>query len=279
MSAAPIADAMLPVPWRVAQVRRELADVVTLDLEPLSGEVPESAPGQFNMLYAFGIGEVPISLSGDPADRTRHLHTVRAVGAVSAALVAAEKGAVFGLRGPFGSPWPVAAAAGHDILIVAGGLGLAPLRPAIYHVLTHSERFGRIAILYGSRGPAEILFRNELASWRSRLDVEVQVTVDHADPSWHGNVGVVPTLIERLTFDRHNTVALVCGPEVMMRFTVRALQAAGMAADHIHLSMERNMKCAVGLCGHCQFGQDFVCRDGPVMRYDRIAARLATREI
>lgn len=279
MSAALIPDAMRPAPWRITRARREIADVVTLDLVPQSGEVPAFAPGQFNMLYAFGIGEVPISLSGDPADRTRFVHTVRAVGAVSAAIVAAEPGTVFGLRGPFGTPWPVAAATGHDVLIVAGGLGLAPLRPAIYHVLTHSEQFGRIAILYGSRGPADILFHDELASWRSRLDVEVQVTVDHADPSWHGNVGVVPTLIERLPFDPHNTVALVCGPEVMMRFTVRALLAAGMAPDHIHLSMERNMKCAIGLCGHCQFGPDFVCKDGPVMRYDRIAARLATREV
>lgn len=279
MSAAPIADPMVPVPWRVSAVRREIADVATLDLVPQAGDVPGFAPGQFNMLYVFGIGEVPISLSGDPTDRNRLVHTVRAVGAVSTAIVQAQPGTVLGLRGPFGSAWPVTEAAGHDILIVAGGLGLAPLRPAIYHVLMHSERFGRIAVLYGSRGPAEILFHDELAAWRSRLDVEVVITVDHADRSWHGRVGVVPGLIEKVSFDPPNTIALVCGPEVMMRFAVKALQAAGVASDHIHLSMERNMKCAVGLCGHCQFGPDFICKDGAVLRYDRIERRLATREI
>jgi len=273
------ADPMQPAPWRVRAVRRETEDVVSLDLVPLAGAVPGFAPGQFNMLYAFGIGEVPISLSGDPADTTRYVHTVRAVGAVSAAIVGAAPGSVLGLRGPFGSAWPVAAAEGHDLLIVAGGLGLAPLRPAIYQVLASSERFGRIAVLYGGRGPAELLFRDELAAWGARADVTVAVTVDHADPSWHGHVGVVPALLDKVGFDPASTVALLCGPEVMLRFTATALCGAGVAAECIHLSMERNMKCAVGLCGHCQFGPDFVCKDGAVLRYDRVAARLAAREI
>ncbi len=193
--------------------------------------------------------------------------------------MAAAPGSLLGLRGPFGSAWPVDAAEGHDLLIVAGGLGLAPLRPAIYQVLAASERFGRIAVLYGGRGPAELLFRDELAAWGARADVTVAVTVDHADPSWHGHVGVVPALIEHVGFDPSNTVALLCGPEVMLRFTATALRAAGVAAGRIFLSMERNMKCAIGLCGHCQFGADFVCKDGPVLPYDRIAARLAVREI
>ncbi|MDE2580304.1 MAG: FAD/NAD(P)-binding protein [Rhodospirillales bacterium] len=279
MNASVAPDPMLPQPWRVQAVRRETADVVSLDLVPLAGAPMPFKPGQFNMLYAFGIGEVPVSLSGDPADASRFVHTVRAVGAVSGAIAAATPGTVLGLRGPFGSAWPVAAAAGHDILIIAGGLGLAPLRPAIYHVLANSERFGRIAVLYGSRGPAELLFHDELARWRGRLDMEVEITVDHADPSWHGRVGVVPGLIDKVAFDPKNTVALVCGPEVMIRFTVAGLRAAGVADDHVHVSMERNMKCAVGLCGHCQFGPDFVCKDGAVLAYDRIAARLAAREI
>ncbi|WP_287788179.1 FAD/NAD(P)-binding protein [Acidiphilium sp.] len=279
MNAAPPTDPMLPAPWRVRAVRRETADVATLDLVPLAGSVPGFAPGQFNMIYAYGVGEVPVSLSGDPADPTRAVHTVRAVGAVSAAIAGAAPGSVLGLRGPFGSVWPVAAAEGHDLLIVAGGLGLAPLRPAIYRVLAASERFGRIALLYGGRGPAELLFRDELALWGTRADVTVAVTVDHADPSWHGHVGVVPALIGQIGFDPPNTVALLCGPEVMLRFTATALSAAGVAAERIHLSMERNMKCAIGLCGHCQFGPDFVCRDGPVLRYDRLAARLMVREI
>ncbi len=272
-------DPMRPAPWRVRAVRRETADVATLDLVPLVGEVPRFAPGQFNMIYAYGIGEVPISVSGDPADPTQITHTVRAVGAVSRAIADAAPSSVLGLRGPFGSAWPVAAAAGHDLLIIAGGLGLAPLRPAIYQALAASEHFGRIAILYGGRAPAELLFRDELAAWGARAGITVAVTVDHADPTWHGHVGVVPALIDEISFTPANTVALLCGPEVMLRFTAAALEGAGVAAERIYLSMERNMKCAIGLCGHCQFGADFVCRDGPVLRYDRIAPRLMVREI
>ena len=271
---------LLPVMvHRMQAARRETADVASLDLVPLAGDVPGFTPGQFNMIYAFGVGEVPVSLSGDPADPTRFVHTVRAVGVVSKAIVTAAPGSVLGLRGPFGTPWPVATAEGHDLLIVAGGLGLAPLRPAIYQVLAGSERYGRIVMLYGGRALAELLFREDLARWAARADVTVAVTVDHADASWHGHVGVVPALLDQVAFDPPNTVALLCGPEVMLRFTATALRAAGVAGERIFLSMERNMKCAIGLCGHCQFGPGFVCRDRPVLRYDRIAARLAVREI
>ncbi len=272
-------DPMLPAPWRVRSARAETADTVTLELAPLAGSPPDFAPGQFNMLYAFGIGEVPISLSGDPADRSRLVHTVRAVGAVSTAIARARPGDMLGLRGPFGSAWPLAAAEGHDLLIIAGGLGLAPLRPAILAALARSEHYGRIAILYGGRNPAELLFRDELALWGARADVTVAITVDHADASWHGAVGVVPALLDRVAFDPAATVALICGPEVMLRFTAAALRGAGVPDARIFLSMERNMKCAVGLCGHCQFGPDFICKDGPVLPYARIAARLAVREI
>ena len=272
-------DPMLPALWRVRAVRAETADTATLELVPLAGAVPRFAPGQFNMLYAFGIGEAPISLSGDAADPSCHVHTVRAVGAVSTAIARARPGGMLGLRGPFGSAWPVAAAEGQDLLIVAGGLGLAPLRPAIHQALAASGRYRRIAILYGGRNPAELLFRDELALWATRQGVTVAVTVDHADASWHGAVGVVPALLDRVQFDPAATVALLCGPEVMLRFTAAALRGAGVAAARIFVSMERNMKCAVGLCGHCQFGPDFICRDGPVLPYDRIAARLAVREI
>ena len=279
MSAASPADPFMPLPYRVTQVRRELADTVSLALAPLAGPRPPFAPGQFNMLYAFGIGEVAISMSGSPRDAAGFVHTVRDVGMVSGALARLEAGATVGLRGPFGTAWPVAAAEGADIVIVAGGLGLAPLRPAIYDVIANRARYGRVAILFGSRSPADLLFRHELEQWRQRLDLDIQVTVDHADAGWRGHVGVVPALIPRVVFDPGETVALVCGPEVMMRFAATALHDAGIAAQHIWLSMERSMKCAVGLCGHCQFGPAFVCRDGPVMRYDRIAGILAVREI
>jgi NAD(P)H-flavin reductase len=278
MAAVAQPDPFVPQLYRVGRVRRELADTATLELTPLAGPRPAFEPGQFNMLYAFGVGEVAVSISG-ATDAASFVHTIRAVGAVSAAIAKLEAGATIGLRGPFGTSWPVKSAEGADVVFVAGGLGLAPLRPAIYHVLAKRPRYGRVVILFGSRNPKDLLYPRELEQWRQRPDVNVQVTVDHADADWHGSVGVVPALIRRAAFDRHNSVALVCGPEVMMRFTVNALREADVVPDRIYLSMERNMKCAIGLCGHCQFGPTFVCKDGPVMRLDKIAEILAVREI
>jgi NAD(P)H-flavin reductase len=273
------ADPLLPQVYRVAKVHRELADTVTLDLTPRAGARPAFGAGQFNMLYVFGVGEVPISMSGDRANEGVFVHTVRDVGAASGAIARLEVGATIGLRGPFGTNWPVKTAEGSDIVIVAGGLGLAPLRPAIYDILANRARYRRVVILLGSRNPADILYRHELEQWRQRFDIDIEATVDHASPDWHGHVGVVPALIPHADFDPHNCVALVCGPEIMMRFTVNALREAGVPADRVYLSMERNMKCAVGFCGHCQFGPTFVCKDGPVMRFDRIADILTVREI
>jgi NAD(P)H-flavin reductase len=276
--AAAQAEPFVPQLYRVGRVRRELADTMTLELAPLAGPRPTFEPGQFNMLYAFGVGEVAISISG-AADATSFVHTIREVGAVSTAIAQLKAGAMIGLRGPYGTSWPVVSSQGADVVFVAGGLGLAPLRPAIYHVLANRGRYGRVVILVGSRNPKDMLYRHELEQWRQHLDVDIEVTVDHADADWHGNVGVVPALIRRVALDPDDTVALICGPEVMMRFTVNTLREAGVLPDRIYLSMERNMKCAIGLCGHCQFGPAFVCKDGPVMRFDKIAEILAVREI
>ena len=273
------ADPFVPSVYRVVSNVAELGDTVTLTLAPVEGTRPDYAPGQFNMLYAFGVGEVAISMSAAAGDGPHFVHTVRRVGAVSTALAALEPGAMLGLRGPFGTAWPVDEAEGQDVVIVAGGLGLAPLRPAIRHVLGNRARYGRIAIVFGCRHPDEILYRQEIESWREHLDIAVEVTVDHADASWQGHVGVVPGLIPRVEFDAAKTIAMVCEPEVMMRFTVQALEAAGLAHERIYLSMERNMKCAVALCGHCQYGPHFICKDGAVMRYDRIAPIFAVREV
>jgi NAD(P)H-flavin reductase len=270
-------DCLVPQPICIARIRRETADVATLELSPAAPFA--FAAGQFNMLYAFGLGEVAISISGHPAEQGRIVHTVRAVGAVSDAITRLRRNMVVGLRGPYGSSWPVAESEGSDVIIVAGGLGLAPLRPVVYHVLTRREHYGRVVLLYGARGPADILYRRELEAWRRRLDVDIVVTVDHAAPDWRGNVGVVPALIARAPVDADHAVAMVCGPEIMMRFAIDALRDRGVGADRIYLSMERNMKCAVGLCGHCQFGPAFVCRDGPVFRFDRIAPIFNIREI
>jgi NAD(P)H-flavin reductase len=272
---------MVPVPFHVRAVRRETHDTVTLSVESARGrEKLDFAPGQFNMLYLLGVGEIPISISSAPAEPGVLGHTVRAVGAVSEGLCRLRRGRVLGIRGPFGSHWPVDESTGRDVVIVAGGIGLAPLRPALYHVLAHRDRYGRVVLLYGSRTPDDLLYGRELAGWRGRFDVQVEVTVDSAGgPAWRGHVGVVTTLIPAASFDPATAVALVCGPEVMMRFTIAELAKRGVAADRIYLSMERNMKCAVGFCGHCQFGPAFICKNGPVFRYDHIEPWLRVREL
>jgi NAD(P)H-flavin reductase len=273
------ADPMVPRVARVRRRRHEGADVWTLDIDAADDPAGDFLPGQFNMLTKFGVGDIPISMSGDPAERGRLIHTIRAVGAVSTALTGLKSGDTIGLRGPFGTGWPMAEAEGKDVVVIAGGLGLAPLRPALYRLLGDRERYERVSLLYGARSPDTILFRREIENWRGRLDFDVRVTVDHAPSTWRGRVGVVTTLLPLADFDPSNTVAMVCGPEIMMRFAISALSAAGLGNDAIYLSMERNMKCAVGFCGHCQFGPSFICRDGPVFRYDQVAPLLALKEI
>ena len=269
---------MMPVPCTVARKRRELDGTVTLDLEPVEGDLDfKFAPGQFNMLYLFGVGEAAYSLSGDPSVPIPITHTVRAVGAVSRGLCELSKGDSVGVRGPFGQPWPVVDAEGSDVLIVAGGIGLAPLRPVIYFLLENRRRHCRIVILYGSRSPADILYLDQLTRWRGRFDLEVDVTVDHTTGEWFGHVGVVTSLIRRASFDPDNTIAMICGPEIMMRFCARELENEGVASGDIFVSMERSMACGIGICGHCQFGPDFVCKDGPVLPFDRVAPRMSIR--
>ncbi|EMP56220.1 oxidoreductase FAD/NAD(P)-binding subunit [Marinobacter santoriniensis NKSG1] len=268
----------LPEPVRVLSRKQELETTWTLELEPGQSGKGGFLPGQFNMLYVFGVGEIPISFSGDPSQTERLVHTVRAVGPASSQLAASRPMATVGLRGPFGTGWPMAAAEGSDLLIIAGGLGLAPLRPAIYHVLNNRERYGRVVLLYGTRSPDDILFREQLEAWNRLSDFDVHITVDHAGSDWTGKVGVVPALVPTLAFDPEDTVAMVCGPEIMMRFTASALRDAGVDDESIYLSMERNMKCALGHCGHCQFGSNFVCKDGPVLSFDRLRGLLSLKE-
>ena len=262
---------MVPAAFRVLSRIQETADTWTLELE---GAAPlDFEPGQFTMLGAAGCGEVPISISGDPGASSRLVHTVRAVGAATEAICAAEPGRVLGVRGPFGRPWPVDAVEGADVVIVAGGIGLAPLRPAILRLLARRERYGRIAVLYGSRTPGDVLYPRQLGEWGAA------VTVDTAGRDWHGRVGVVTKLIDSATFDPGSAVAMTCGPEVMMRFAVEALLRRGLAADRAYVSMERNMQCGIGHCGHCQLGPTLVCRDGPVYTWEELEPWLAIREL
>jgi NAD(P)H-flavin reductase len=269
-----------PRPYVVRARTEETSDIATLVLEPVDGAPSRPAsPGQFNMLYAFGVGEAAISISGAPKASGELVHTVQALGPTSRALFAARAGACVGVRGPYGTGWPVDAAVGKDVVLAAGGLGLPPLRPLLYRLLAERERFGRIEVVYGARTPKQLVYYDELQRWRARGDLRFQVTVDAAGRDWYGDVGVVTTRLPDARFEPAQTVAFVCGPEVMMRFTVQALLDRGVAPEAIYLSMERNMKCAIGFCGHCQFGPEFVCRDGPVFSYARIRPYLTVREV
>jgi NAD(P)H-flavin reductase len=273
-------DPMIPTWFRVQRVRRETHDTFTLDLAcRCDGSEFSFAPGQFNMLYVFGVGEVPISISGDADTKGSVVHTIRAVGAVTRAMQKLKRNDLIGVRGPFGTAWPVTEAVGRDIVIVTGGIGLAPLRSAYYHFLAHRDNYNRIVLLYGARTRDDILYRDELKQWRGELDLEVDVSVDRSVGRWRGNVGVVTKLIPRAEFEPRNTIALICGPEVMMRFTVQALVNRGVATQNIYVSMERNMKCAVGFCGHCQYGPKFICKDGPVFRFSEIEDIFGIREL
>jgi NAD(P)H-flavin reductase len=221
---------------------------------------------------------VPISISGDPSSGGQIEHTVRDVGGVTHALVHAVPGSILGVRGPFGSSWRPEDGEGGDLVIVAGGIGLAPLRPALLAALTARDRYSRIVLLYGTRSPDDVVFSGQLRDWADR-GVQVEVIVDYGPPSWTGRVGLVTQLVPRAGFDPHRSLALVCGPEVMMRYAATALLDRGVLADRVRVSLERNMKCGVGLCGHCQLRELFVCTDGPVFDFPKVADLLTMREL
>jgi NAD(P)H-flavin reductase len=275
-----VAEPMMLRTFRVDHTMRETHDTVTLELVTVDGG-PDLAfsPGQFTMFYVFGIGEVPLSISGDPAHPERLVHTVRAVGAVTDAICALKPGQTVGIRGPFGTSWPVLKAAGRDVIVVAGGIGLAPVRPAIRHLIDYRDTYGTLSIVYGSRSPTDLLYREDVHHWRSRFDTNVQVTVDRGSPTWRGDVGVVTPLLGVLTFDPANTTAFICGPEIMMRVVAKDLTARGVDRNDIFISLERNVKCGFGICGHCQIGPTFVCKDGPVVPYATVATQLGIEEL
>jgi NAD(P)H-flavin reductase len=265
---------------RVRTRRRQNHDTFTLTLEKSRSPAPEPPafrPGQFNMLGVPGHAEVPISISGDPALFELE-HTIRSVGSATQALERLRPGDSLLLRGPFGVGWPLASARGRALVIVAGGIGLAPLKSAI-HAALNEQQVASLVIAYGARSPKDLLFQRELGAWAKRSGVQVHVTVDRGDPGWTGHTGVVTKLLERSRFDPRVAVAFVCGPEVMLRYAARELERLGMAEADIYLSVERNMKCGVGICGHCQLGPLVVCRDGPVVAFDRLRPLLTVAEL
>lgn len=269
---------MTPRPFTVERFAKETHDTFTLTLATGNGPFAFT-PGQFNMLYLFGVGEVPISISGDPGKTESVIHTIRAVGAVTNRLAHVEKGGMLGVRGPFGAGWPVEAAHGRDLVIITGGIGLAPLRPVIYAYLAQREKFGRLFLLYGARTPDDILYGKELKKWAATEGVDVRITVDRGGKDWNGPVGVVTRFIPVAPFDPANCTVMMCGPEVMMRFALIDIARRGVKKEDIYVSMERSMKCGIGLCGHCQYGPLFVCKNGPVFRLPDVERYFAVREI
>lgn len=273
-------------PWaaqaaEIVAVERDYTGVATYRLR-LRDDAARAAyacePGQFNMLYLPGVGEAAISVSGRDEAGDTWLHTIRTAGNVTRTLERLGVGGKLALRGPYGVPWPMESLVGRDVLIAAGGIGLAPLRLAIQWCVRERARLGRVTLLYGARTPSTLLYPVELEQWRQQ-GLDVQVTVDRFEFGWSGHVGVVPLLLDRLRLRPAQTSVLTCGPEVMMQYTARGAIARGVAAKDIWLSMERNMQCAVGFCGHCQLGPAFICKDGPVLRYDRLAPYLDTEDL
>ena len=274
-----LASPWLPIPFRIQAVRQEIPSIYTFDLAPNGGGKFAFLPGQFNMLYVFGNGEVPISISGDPQQPDRLVHTVRAVGKATQALCALKPGDLLGVRGPFGASWPVRDLQNMDVLFLTSGLGLAPLRPALYHVLNHRDYYGRVMLLYGARNPERLLYVDELKKWRSRLDMQVEISVGSAGRDWGGHIGVATDQMKYLDLDPSQTAALICSSERMMRAMIRELNHYGLSDQQIYVSLERNMRCGMGLCGHCQLGPTFICRDGPVYRLDQVDHLMSIREL
>ncbi len=266
-------------PWlnhsaTISGITPESPGVATYDLvfdDPSIANSFRFAPGQFNMIYLPGIGEIAISISGAAASCCPIAHTIREAGNVTRALAAMRVGDSVGLRGPFGSSWPIEHCHGKDIILVAGGIGLAPLRPVLYEILANRGLYGNVSLLVGARTVDGLLYGEQLEQWKEFIDV--YQTVDRATQGWSGHVGVVTALLDRLPIARPDTTVLMtCGPEVMMWYSIRSASGRGLSKESVWVSLERNMNCAIGMCGHCQLGPQFLCKDGPVFRYDQVAS-------
>lgn len=268
---------MVPKRYRIKSITYDTRGVFTLVLSPIEKGASPFLPGQFNMLYLFGFGEIAISISGDPSQQNEFVHTIRAIGPVTEAMQRLKKGAEIGVRGPFGTAWPLSKKEG-ALLLIAGGLGLAPFRPVLYDLAANRGRYQSITLLYGTRTQEDILYKNEMEEWKKR-GIEVKISLDRADSSWPGDVGVVTALIGKHLADPQNTRVFLCGPEIMMKFALIELMRLKVPENEIFLSMERNMKCAVGFCGHCQYGPHFLCKNGPIFSYNQVKTLMAIKEL
>jgi sulfite reductase subunit B len=272
MTAAQVQPTSIYLPSLAEIVRTEqLTKMEKLfEIKLKNGQDLGHQPGQFVEVSLFGIGESPISISSSPTKKGSFELAVRAVGNVTKTLHTLNRGATLGIRGPFGKGFPIEEMKGKDILFVAGGIGLVPLRSLINYVLDNRSHFGRVFVLFGAKTPAEQLFLDELAKWRQSKDMEYWETVDRSDGQWKGNVGVITTLFPKITVDPQKTIAVIVGPPIMYRFAILEAQVKGIPDDQIIVSLERRMKCGVGKCGHCQINHIYVCQEGPVFNYAKI---------
>ncbi len=264
-------EPMMPIPAVIRDIKSEAYGISTFMISPKdpAQALAPFGPGQFNMIHLPGFGEVAISISSDPSTPEVMGHTIRYAGTVTRALGRLKVGDTVGIRGPYGRGWPLAENIGKDLLIVTGGIGMAPLRPVLLHVIHHRKEYGRVIVLYGGRTPQDLLYQDEFDGWRDQ-GIELHVSVDRADETWKGQVGVIPMIFYKIRLEHRNTVVYTCGPEIMMRFVIFEALARRIPKDAIYVSMERNMKCAIGICGHCQLGPKFVCKDGPVLTYEAV---------
>ena len=270
---------LLPEPAEIVEKRSYGPNIHAYRLRFLASDARprfDFVPGQFNMVYVPGVGEVAISISSDPDDEMLE-HTIRIVGRTTRVIDGLGPGDVLGLRGPFGAGWPLQEARWKDVVVVTGGVGCAPVTGAIDYMFRRRANYGRLTIVHGVKKPSDLIHRERFEYWRRQRDAHVLLTTDQPDRAWRDRSGVVTELFDEIEFDPGRTVLLMCGPEIMMHYAIQNLRRRGLASDRIFLSLERNMKCAVGLCGHCQLGPEFVCKDGPIFRLTRIEQLLFTR--
>ncbi|OQY30439.1 MAG: oxidoreductase [Anaerolineaceae bacterium 4572_5.1] len=255
---------------RIASIKQATALEKVFTIESPNGKLGHE-PGQFVMVSVLGVGEAPISISSSPSRSNGSFELcVRKVGDVTNALHSMNPDTKIGIRGPFGSSFPIEKMRGKDILFAPGGLGLAPLRSLINQVIDERDTFGNVTILYGAKQASDLLFRDELEEWVARDDVNCLITVDHGDETWDGHVGVITTLFPKINIDPNNTIAVTCGPPIMYRFVLMELLGMAIPESQIYLSLERRMKCGVGKCGHCQIEGVYCCQEGPVFNYAEI---------
>ncbi len=275
-------ESMFPIPMRITEVTEENFNSRTFTMrieDAAARNAYRWIPGQFNMIYVPGVGEAAISISSDPAEHGTLGHTIRVVGSVTRAINRMGVGGVVGVRGPFGRGWPLEDLDGGDVVLVAGGIGLAPLRPVVYWLLKNRDRFRRVMLMYGCRTPEDRLYARQLDTWAADSRIDVLVTVDNATAGWVGSVGVVTRLLQRIKVAAERTVVMVCGPRMLNRAAAWSFLQLHVPPERVFLSLERNMHCGFGQCGHCQYGSKFICKDGPVFPFNEIQDIFAREEI